>query len=263
MNQIETIRALYDQQERIEAEFPLARKEVAAPVVRHINRPGRRSFILHSDLAGHDADAVIEREIAYFGALGLDVEWKAFSHDAPPDLVNRLVAHGFEPEDEETLMVLPLASLPARLAAPVSTDIRRLTHDAEFESFAAEIRSILEQVWGTPFDWIREHLHDQVAINPRLISIYIAYVDGIPASSAWVNFPEKSTFASLFGGSTLEAHRGKGLYTALVAVRAQESLARGYQYLTVDCSPMSRAVLEKQGFLPVATATACVKKAAG
>lgn len=263
MNQIETIRALYDQQERIEAEFPLARREVAAPVVRHINRTGRRSFILHSDLAGHDADAIIEREVAYFGALGLDVEWKAYSHDAPHDLLDRLVAHGFEPEDVETLMVLPLASMPARLAAPVTADIRKLTHDAEFESFAADIQSILEQVWGTPFDWIREHLHDQVANNPRWISIYIACTDGIPASAAWVNYPGKSTFASLFGGSTLEAHRGKGLYTALVAVRAQEAIARGYQFLTVDCSPMSRAVLEKHGFLPVSTATACVKKAAG
>jgi len=67
-------------------------------------------------------------------------------------------------------------------------------------------------------------------------------------SSAWVRFNPGSQFASLWGGSTLEQYRGQGHYTALMAVRAQEAARRGVRFLTVDASPMSRPILEKQGF---------------
>jgi GNAT superfamily N-acetyltransferase len=52
----------------------------------------------------------------------------------------------------------------------------------------------------------------------------------------------------LWSLSTLAAYRGQGLYTALLAARAQESIQRGIRFLTVDASPMSRPILEKLGF---------------
>lgn len=78
--------------------------------------------------------------------------------------------------------------------------------------------------------------------------MYVAYVDGQPATAAWMLFPPHSQFASLWGGSTLRRFRRQGLYTALLAARAQEARARQVRYLTVDASPMSRPILEKFGF---------------
>jgi GNAT superfamily N-acetyltransferase len=89
------------------------------------------------------------------------------------------------------------------------------------------------------------------------VSIYVAYVDGVPASVGWIDFHERSDFAGLWGGSTLPAYRKRGLYTALVAERAQEAIQRGVRYLTIDASPMSRAVLEKFGFRLMAYAYEC------
>jgi predicted acetyltransferase len=43
-------------------------------------------------------------------------------------------------------------------------------------------------------------------------------------------------------------HRRRGLYTALLAARAQEARRRGARFLTVDASPMSQPILEKLGF---------------
>jgi GNAT superfamily N-acetyltransferase len=110
--------------------------------------------------------------------------------------------------------------------------------------------------------WLHDHLRSQYEYNPAWISLYVAYVNGVPASTAWANYPENSPFASLYGGSTRDAYRSAGLYTALVAVRAQEAKARGYDYLSVDCSPMSRAVLQKLGFLEIGSMVACVRKSA-
>jgi GNAT superfamily N-acetyltransferase len=62
-------------------------------------------------------------------------------------------------------------------------------------------------------------------------------------------------FAGLWGGGTVEAWRGRGIYRALVAHRAQVAAARGYHYLQVDASSQSRPILERLGFAPLTTTT--------
>ena len=87
--------------------------------------------------------------------------------------------------------------------------------------------------------------------------MYVAYVDHAPAACAWVRFPQKSAFASLWGGTTVPQLRGRGLYTALLLARIHEAQLRHYRYLTVDAGPMSRPILEKHGFQLLTRATAC------
>jgi predicted acetyltransferase len=89
------------------------------------------------------------------------------------------------------------------------------------------------------------------------MSVYVAYVDEQPASAAWIYFPKHSQFASLWGGSTIRSFRKRGLFTALLAVRAREAKARQARYLTVDASPMSRPILEKFGFERIAYSYPC------
>ena len=62
-------------------------------------------------------------------------------------------------------------------------------------------------------------------------------------------------FGSLWGGSTLPEHRGRGIYSSLVAARAGEARERGCRWLTVDCSPMSLPILERRGFERLAVTT--------
>ncbi|NMB86841.1 MAG: GNAT family N-acetyltransferase, partial [Chloroflexi bacterium] len=87
---------------------------------------------------------------------------------------------------------------------------------------------------------------------PEVRSIYVAYAGDQPVATAWIYFPPHSRFASLWGGSTRAEYRGRGLYTALLAIRLQEALRRGVTYLSVDASSMSRPILEKYGFVKIA-----------
>ena len=73
--------------------------------------------------------------------------------------------------------------------------------------------------------------------------------------AAWVRFASGTGFATLWGGSTLPAWRGRGIYRALVAQRANLAAARGFRYLQVDASDASRPILERLGFVPVTTTT--------
>ncbi len=244
--EIEQLLALFDEQQRRDAEFVGEQRDVAPAVVRHLPLPGRgrEGFVLYSQLTVDNADRVIAEQIAFFASLRLDFEWKLYGHDLPADLGARLAAHGFIPETPEALLVLDLADAPAALRQPLRADVRRVTDPAQ----VAAIVAIHDQVWGESHAGLGEELVGELAEPGELTHIYLAYADGVPASAARIHFHPGTQFASLWGGSTLPAYRRRGLYTALLAVRGQEALRRGFRFLTVDASPMSRPILERHGF---------------
>jgi hypothetical protein len=180
-------------------------------------RPGRgQSFILYSRVDEKNADQVIREQVDYFWSLGKPFEWKVYDYDRPADLRDRLVAHGFAAEEPDAIMVLDLQEVPAALLEPVTEDVRRLARREEL----ADVIEIEEQVWGENYDWIRGQLGSDME-RPGYLSVYVAYVEGKPACAGWTYYTPNGRFASLWGGSTVEAYRKRGLYTAVLAARVQ------------------------------------------
>jgi N-acetylglutamate synthase-like GNAT family acetyltransferase len=91
--------------------------------------------------------------------------------------------------------------------------------------------------------------------DPNITRIFVAEAEGKVVCAAWIRFMAESEFGGLYGGSTLAEYRGRGIYKALVAVRAAEAVAHGCKYLTVDCSEDSRPILQRLGFVAVTTTT--------
>jgi GNAT superfamily N-acetyltransferase len=247
----DSIRQQFDHDERLYSYQPQSRREASAEIVRYVNLHAPFSFILYSSLIAAYADAIIEREIEYFSRIEHGFEWKTYSHDVLPDLPERLGKHGFEVGEQEAVMVLDLAVLPDALAAPVTHDVRLITNPDEI---APLLRSVQSVVFG---DDDQERMSSELRDRPQEIAFYAAYSDGIAASAACIRYPPGSAFASLWGGATLEAHRGRGLYTALVAARAQEARARGYRYLFIDASAMSRPIVARLGFVEMSVSVPC------
>ena len=253
---IQEVLALYDKEQRREIQFPGMRRDVLPGLVRYVRPLPGMSFVLYSGLDETTADAAIEEQIAYFRSEGLIFEWKAYRHDRPADLARRLVAHGFEAEEPDAIMVLDVAHAPPGLLAfpasgSQSVDVRRLSDPARL----ADVVAVSEAVWGQDFTWMYERLGGHMALA-NYLSVYVAYVEGQPAAAGWVYFDEGS-FASLWGGSTVAEHRGRGLYTALLAARVREAYARGVRYLTIDAGHMSRPIVARHGFEVITYATAC------
>jgi predicted GNAT family acetyltransferase len=88
--------------------------------------------------------------------------------------------------------------------------------------------------------------------------VFVAYEDDKPVSSARITYDPNSQFAGLWGGATLDSHRGKGYYKTLVAARLQEAMQRGVRFLYIDASPMSRPILERRGFIFLDYSRPCV-----
>ncbi len=254
---MDEIRRLYDRQQRIEIDYTGVRREVTPRTVRQIDATNGVGTVVYSQLDETTADETIRAEVDYFRALGIaeNLEWKLFDYDQPADLKERLVAHGFVPEDPDAVLIFDLEAIPPALAQPVTHDVRRISDPAQL----ADVRAITRAVWGDEDDggWLIDWMAQTLRDAPQELSIYVAYVDGVPASYGRIDFHEGNAFAGLWGGSTLPEYRKRGLYTALVSVRAQEAIRRGVRYLTIDASPMSRAVLEKFGFQWMAYAWEC------
>ena len=175
-------------------------------------------------------DGDVEPLIARMRGLPGHVEWKYYSHDGP-ELRERLVAAGLEPDDEETVVVAEAASIP-----PPPEDVELRIVDEEFVDLAAS-------VFGDRFDL------------PKKAVAVVAVVDGQPVSGGRIDFEEGVEFAGLFGGVTLPEYRGRGLYRATVARRAELARERGYRWLYSDALPTRRPILERLGFVRLTTTT--------
>ena len=253
MNKSQII-TLYDQDQRIDVQYPGARREVTPNVVRHIDISGAgEGMVIYSQLNEANVEDAIRQQVTCFESIGQDFEWKVYDYDRPPDLKERLASHGFIVEEAEAILVLDLEDASEILWEPVRHTVQRILHPEKLSGLLA----VEEGVWDEDFSSLGLFLGEALSHYPERMSVYLAYIDEQPASAAWIYFPEHSQFASLWGGATLSSFRKQGLYTALLAVRAQEARARQVSYLTVDASPMSRPILEKFGFEMIAYSYPC------
>lgn len=198
--------------------------------------------------SAHDAaglDDAIATEIVHFTSLGCRFEWKVYDHDRPADLRQRLGAHGFHVGPMEAFLVLPTRDLmEPTVVASDSIDVRRMNSVEEFEDYLTLERIVWPERDATLHVDSRRRFREY----REEVSYYVAYAEGQPVSSARVDFRKGIRFAGLYGGATLEAFRGRGFYTALVAARGNEARERGAEFLTVDALPTSRPILERRGF---------------
>lgn len=245
---------LYDERERRGADYPGYSRIETSRTLRMVNDEGDgHNCLVYSRLDESDADAAIEEELAYFRGLGRAFEWKLYSHDKPSDLKARLAARGFSIGEDEAIMALELADLPPALAADHPHDVRRVADEAGLADYAA----VDARAWSDDHARYMQELAKTFHEEPERMSMWLVYVDGVPVCSARIDFPEKSPFASLWGGATLEPYRKRGVYTAILAARAREAIARGYRFLTIDASPMSRPIVARHGFRLLSISNPC------
>lgn len=200
---------------------------------------------------GAALDRLIARQRDHFAARGEAVEWKTRGHDLPDDLTDRLRAAGFVPEEQETIVIGPADDMAADPVLPDGVTLRQVTAEADMRRIAA-MESV---VWGEDRSWLGDDLVARVATAPDEIAVFVAEAGGEVVAAAWLVFRTGTEFAGLWGGSTLAAWRGRGIYRALVATRAQLAVARGTRFLQVDASDDSAPILRRLGFHAVTTTT--------
>ena len=91
--------------------------------------------------------------------------------------------------------------------------------------------------------------------RPNSVAAVVAVTGETPIATGRVEFHAGTEFASLWGAGTVAAWRRRGVFRSLVAYRAALAAARGFRYLQVDALPESRPILQRLGFVELATTT--------
>ncbi len=211
-------------------------------------------FVGYRDLGGFEGaalDALIARQVQIFAVRREAFEWKVHAHDHPPDLAERLREHGFVAEETETVVIAPVDSIAAPPSLPAGVTLREVTERPDFD----RIQAMEEEIWSDDQSWMAASLEAERAADATALTIAVAEAADTVVCAAWVRYFAGTDFATLWGGATLPAWRGRGIYRGLVAYRANLAADRGFRYLEVDASDDSRPILERLGFVPVTTTT--------
>jgi GNAT superfamily N-acetyltransferase len=158
---------------------------------------------------------------------------------------------GFVAGEVETVVIGPAERLTEAPALPAGVTIRLTEDPADFERIAA----LQTEIWNEDWSRLAQELAARQAAEPEHIAIFVAEAGPKLVSAAWMVRDPASEFATLWGGATLPGWRGQGIYGALVASRAQLATRTGARYLQVDASADSAPILQRLGFVAVATTT--------
>jgi ribosomal protein S18 acetylase RimI-like enzyme len=216
-------------------------------------QPDLEGMVMFAALSADELEAAITDDVACFARLQCGFEWKVYDFDTPADLASRLARHGFVRDDTEAFMVYPTASHRSKPLRP-SARIERLTSPGAI----AAVVAVQERIWQRPLPWLARSLIESLPTT----SLYGAFDHNELVGTGWIEFPPDSDFADLHGGGILAEQRGRGLYSALFDLRAEEAQRRGYAYLAVDAAPMSRPILTRRGFQFICETTPWRKPAA-
>jgi GNAT superfamily N-acetyltransferase len=200
-------------------------------------------------LSADDLEALVDRTFAFFAERAVEFEWKTFDHDRA-DLVPLLVERGATPQEHEALVLGETAELAAPVVLPEGLALREVAERADLDRIAAMESQVWDDDWGWLADDLASRLQEEVPAT-----VCVVEDGGTVVSAAWLAPFPGTEIAGLWGGSTLAAYRGRGIYRALVAHRANVAQRLGYRLLQVDASDDSRPILTRLGLQVVGGTT--------
>jgi GNAT superfamily N-acetyltransferase len=229
--------------DRRDARIPGYDAESGEDVIRHLSQGGGEAMLWLPRFTALNADRRIAEEHARLAARGFQAQWKLHELEEPFDLKRRLEAGGCVQEEPLALMILDVATAPRRSFEPTDVVVKEACVD-ELDDVAA----LGEEVWNETMPWLRRSLREMTHPARGTAKVFCARTAERVVGSGWIEFHGASRFAQLCGGSLLESHRGRGLYSRLFERRVDEARARSVPYIAVDASAMSRPILERRGF---------------
>ncbi|MEO5708730.1 MAG: GNAT family N-acetyltransferase [Nocardioidaceae bacterium] len=248
--------AAYDAQLRTDAETPSAVSVTRQGPLRLVTFRGGRGFITYQDLDGVGEEAMpglVRKALAHFeGDSSITrVEWKTRGHDRAPGLSEALEAAGFVAEEPESIMLGEASGLAVDVPLPDGVTLRRVTEEADVRAMSA----MADEVFGDPVSVERADSIVRRLATGDGMELWVAEADGEIVSAGRLEPVADTDFAGIWGGSTREEWRGRGIYRALTAERARSALRLGKTLIHSDSTEFSRPILERSGLVKVSTTT--------
>jgi hypothetical protein len=248
--------AAYDRQLRTDAETQGALAVERLGPLLMCTFAGGRGFVTYRNLDGAGSRAIarwVLEALAHFrrDPSVVRVEWKTRGHDHAPGLHDALLRSGFEPEEEESIMIGRAASLISAVPLPPGVTLRKVAAEADVRAMSA----MQDEVFGGQVsDENAEALLRRVACGDGM-ELWVAEHQALIVSAGRLEPVPGTDFAGIWGGAPREEWRSQGIYRAVTAARAQSAVKLGKKFIHSDSTSYSRPILERYGFLRVSTTT--------
>ena len=246
----------YDQQLRTDAETPSAIAQTRLGLLRLVTFAGGRGLVTYPAPRGDDAEAMIQLvrpTVDHYRQVPeiTRVEWKTRGHDRIVGLHAALMDNAFEPDEQESIMIGRARLLDATVPLPKGVTLRKVRDEADVRAMTA----MEDLAFGSEMsDALTQALLRRLALNDGM-ELWVAEADGQIISAGRLEPVSGTDFAGIWGGATLPAWRGRGIYRALTAARARSAVAKGKRLIHSDSNEDSRPILERAGLVKVSTTT--------
>jgi ribosomal protein S18 acetylase RimI-like enzyme len=204
------------------------------------------SCILKTAWSPSTADALIDRELARFSALGLPVEWYLFGSAHALDLAQRLKQRGFI-SGSSRWMIADLAALPP--APPRPADLR--ISEVQSSSEMADWSEAFERGFGTTQVVTALYREAYVAaprcserVEGRVHRVAYAGNTAVACSTLLL----AGGIATLWDVTTVPEFRRRGYAGCLVREDLDHAIRAGYAHATLNSSRAAHSLYEKLGF---------------
>lgn len=251
--------AAYDSQLRTDAEVAGARRVVRLGPLHLAAYPSGRGLITYRDLGTAPDEGMLADLVG--GAMehfrvdpGIaKVEWKTRGHDHAPGLDRALTGHGFVRGESESLMVGPAHLLAVEVDLPAGVVVRRVSDEATVRAACAMQDSVFSHRSGADAGAaVADEVLDSLSGG---VQFWVAEAAGAIVCAGRLEPVPGTAFAGVWGGATRPEWRGRGIYRALTAARADAARAMGKRLIHSDSTAHSRPILERAGLVKVSTTT--------
>ena len=246
----------YDQQLRTDAETPSAIAVARLGSLRLARLSRAQGFVSYPHPYGDEAEQLAQlvgQVLDHFreGPEVTEVEWKTRGHDRAPGLHESLLDNAFGPQEPESIMIGRAQLLCADVALPLGVTLRQVSDEDDVWAMVAMQDKVFKRAMT---DETARGLLRRLAAGDGM-ELWVAEAEDQIVAAGRLDPVPGTDFAGIWGGATLEAWRGRGIYRALTAARARSALAVGKTLIHSDSTGYSRPILERSGFVKVSTTT--------
>ncbi len=205
----------------------------------------RCNRILCARFEADDLDAKIEAALAPYKAQGVPALWHTGPATRPPELGERLLAHGLTHRGQEPGMAADLARLPER---PPTTPGLTITPVSDTVALRAWCATFARAFGASPgIEEIMCSIEASLGLDPDgHRRLYLGRLDKKPVASAALFLG--AGVAGLYCVGTLPAARQQGIGRAMTLHPLLEARALGYKVGTLHASPMGVGIYRRLGF---------------
>ena len=200
--------------------------------------------VVHADLAPESADDAIRESVERFRAHGVPGTWHVTPSMRPPDLGERLVAHGFTHAGDERGMAADLLALPEDLSVPAGLSIELVRDEQDLMVWT----DTLAMGFGEgrqEAEWVGA-MYRKIGLGDDLPwRHYLGRLQGEPVATATLFLG--AGVAGIYFVFTVPQARRKGIGATLTLQALRDARTLGYRSGVLGSSEAGYSVFRRLG----------------